>query len=678
MRRSRLLWGLVLFGLLCSLASLASRVALERSVKGTDLVIDYNGLMDLCQTEGIPPEQALQSLKQAGVTAVAYPEMMLDRLVGSGQVTAYSSAEMRRAIRHHDVRPMRMSTAVFPERTYLLVNDPRLLDDLQAYLSLYLAPGRVIVRARPKDGSAGVLEVLASQHILSDSGMGFSSRAVALAQRAGLGVWLRPENRPRFQDADVQKYFQLMETLHPRGVIFEGTTNEVVGYPNSLKVMVAALRADHLLFGDIEAPTVAAAQKGSFTIGRDLPEQTVRVLSIPVLQQMRMTMDDVVDRYRLGGRERNMRVLYLRFFASAAPQESVFQTNLDFVAAVRHSLETANPIFTMLVRNLVFTGAQPFPLIVPNPLLLVGMTLGAAAAGVLFLELFLAVPLKALWGIVIGLPVLAILSIIAHRWYLVSTGMALEAAFVFSVLGLSRGLPLLMRDLEAAPSARSALARSASGLLLVTLVSLVGGVYMAGLMSGTTFMLSVYMFRGIKLIMVAGPLIVLFLYVTRWAERPRTVEELLNLRVVLWHVLVGLAMLAVGVFYIIRTGNAPAGAASHLEIALRNLLENVLTVRPRFKEFALGHPAWMILGVVLWKRRFKDFTWLLVLAVAVGQVDVIDTFAHAHTPYLISLVRALLGLFFGLLAGWGVGEVLARLLGEGEEDDEANYDPVAD
>ena len=48
----------------------------------------------------------------------------------------------------------------------------------------------------------------------------------------------------------------------------------------------------------------------------------------------------------------------------------------------------------------------------------------------------------------------------------------------------------------------------------------------------------------------------------------------------------GLFVLAVGVYYIRRTGNTMSVSARELE--LRNLLENLLIARPRTKELLIG------------------------------------------------------------------------------------------
>lgn len=664
MLRACLLWILVLLGALCSLAPLCARLHAEHTVRGIDLVVDYTAVLDLCQSEGLDPREILGKLKEAGATSVAYSETTLDRLVGTGQIAAYTGSDLMR----DDILTRSASNSDSsktkarpdPARAYLLVYDPQTLADLVKYLRIFLGPDRCHLWAsgKPSFQDPSILEVATNLRTLASMGLGFPNTELAAARSAGMTIWLRPQNRGRFQESHVKDYLEAIAALKPigvRGVIFEGGNNDVLGYPDSLDTTVAFLQSTNLLFGNIEVPVVEAAQKGSQTLGRKLDNLTVRVMSMSP-QQQKLTPGDAVDRLRLGARERNMRVLYLRFFTTADTGKSLLLTNLDFVADLREALARSG--FT-------FDGARPFPRMEPRPSWLAGMTLGAVAAGILFLDLFFTVPLNVCRVLLIGMPLIVTGMSFAHRGGLASMGMALESAMAFAVLGLASGLPMLIREAGSADSSRAALSGAILPLILVTCVSLVGGLYMAGFMSSTTFMLSVSQFRGIKLIMVVAPAIVGLLFVTRYAPRPEPLMQVLNRRVVLWHIAAFATLAVAAAFYIERTGNASPAAASDLERAVRNFLENILVLRPRFKEFALGHPAWFVLAVLLWKQRGAAWLWLFALAIAIGQVDVVDTFAHAHTPYFMSLLRALIGLVIGVVAGLGAGALVAKFVRRG-------------
>jgi len=203
------------------------------------------------------------------------------------------------------------------------------------------------------------------------------------------------------------------------------------------------------------------------------------------------------------------------------------------------------------------------------------------------------------------------------------------------------------------------------------LFSLVGGLIVAAVLADTRFLLQLSQFLGVKLAHIAPPLIVLvafFLHRCSFSaavDRRRLfpgikdmrgrVKEWLLQPIPLFYAL-GLSAVVVGGFvYILRTGNQalPVGG---WEQALRQWLEEVLLVRPRTKEILFGHP---LLVAALASRpavramgeRASAAGWLLAGA-AVGQLSMVNSFSHIHTPLLISLWRTLLGLAIGLLVGY--------------------------
>ena len=126
-----------------------------------------------------------------------------------------------------------------------------------------------------------------------------------------------------------------------------------------------------------------------------------------------------------------------------------------------------------------------------------------------------------------------------------------------------------------------------------------------------------------------------------------------------WH-LVGMAAGAVVLLLLLlRTGNDPGVGVSPLELKIRAIMDRVLYVRPRTKEFLVGHPAMLL---ALWaglagRRRL----WVpLLLVGAIGQVSLLNTFCHIHTPLTLSLIRAGNGMLLGILLGAVLVWVVAR------------------
>lgn len=704
-----LLWILVILGALAGAFALLPRVRAERANRTVDLVLDYFGLVDYCETEGVAVPKALEMFKKAGVSALAYSENNLERLRTRGRLNYYPGLDFPRALRSHtELLPAGIKTVqnlpADATKVYVVVYDPPLLKELRVYLKLFLgsapntgapviapspsaepvetaipslenpspspqaspAPYTPRFRTFPSDEAVHgqtdrpvTLEVDTSERGLQETSLGFSRADLAVARDAGMHIYLRPENRTQFGERDVKEYFFNLSKLKSygvRGLIFAGGNNEILGYPDNLDTTVDAMRAQWLMFGNIEVPNVESAQKGSQTLGIKLADQTVRAMSFSPQLQAKLTPEDAVDKFLLGVRERNIRVLYLRFFATPQPGKTLLQTNLDYFQALHDALGSA---------HYEIGPAEPFPRIQPPLWALLLMSLGVAAAFLLVAQAFREIPSVYEILVLVVTPLLAAGASAVGRWALWAKLAALLGGLTFPALGLILVLPRLMRLEQTETSPARAMLRAAGWLLGITALSVLGGMLIAGLLAATPFMLSADQARGIKLIMLLPPFLVLWFYMTRLSPQRRSLAELLSTPVIYWQLAVLMILAAAGAFFIIRTGNAAPAAASDFEISLRQLLENILVARPRFKEFALGHPAWILMGLLAWEQRGRSWLWLLALCAAIGQADVVDTFCHAHTPYLISLLRVANGVWLGILFGFLAGVVALWMLWRG-------------
>ncbi len=189
----------------------------------------------------------------------------------------------------------------------------------------------------------------------------------------------------------------------------------------------------------------------------------------------------------------------------------------------------------------------------------------------------------------------------------------------------------------------------AIGLFVSTsIISLLGVPFVFGLLNNITYSLVLQQFRGVSLLHLAPiALVALYLFLYTGTQSVWTnIRKLLSLQItVLWVVAAGI-LGAVGMYYLSRTGNS--GQATGLEIMFRNLLETTIGVRPRFKEFLFAHPLFL-LGLFL-SLRYR-VAWILFIVASIGQLSMVDTFAHIHTPLYISFIRVLLGLGIGAIIG---------------------------
>ena len=218
--------------------------------------------------------------------------------------------------------------------------------------------------------------------------------------------------------------------------------------------------------------------------------------------------------------------------------------------------------------------------------------------------------------------------------------MALAAVLVFPTLAV---LIFVNRQ-------KRVLHKAVARLLAMSACSLIGALLMAGLLADAGFMLKLDQFAGIKL----AHFLPLVLVVAYFAYQGTVGQGWRKKMISLWQkpltlgyaAVIGALLMVVAV-YLMRTGNE-AMLVSQWELQFRSLLDNWLGVRPRTKEFLLGYPA--MLALLYFGYRHNWFLPLVVLG-TIGQISMVNTFAHLHTPLLISLERTFNGLVLGIIIG---------------------------
>ncbi|MEA3238417.1 MAG: DUF5693 family protein [Candidatus Bipolaricaulota bacterium] len=186
--------------------------------------------------------------------------------------------------------------------------------------------------------------------------------------------------------------------------------------------------------------------------------------------------------------------------------------------------------------------------------------------------------------------------------------------------------------------------------------SLTAGILLSAFLSQPIFLLKVASFRGVKVSLILPPLIgVAVAYRSRWRgwrESLRVVRKNRHLPIgrILFRGLMLAASVGLILFIVMRSGNAE-GLVSGTETRLRSLLETLFIARPRFKEFLIGHPLLFLFGASKGDITFHHYRPLLLLFGLIGQASILNTFAHAHTPFLLSLLRTGNGLVLGLALG---------------------------
>lgn len=629
-------WRFILIGAIAISTLMAFYVAWERhsveqANKQVELVLDWNQVKELAGRENISEEALLNKFK-GDITGVLFKEDTLNDLKTNGAVLIKTGAEMLWDMQSGtgDGRlPVQNVNAgeIHADWTYLVFSDEDDMSRVSNNLTLKLGdkePKVVSYYLQTPQGAVPVLGTSLTLKDLTSLGVGFEQEDFALIRSLGLNIIPQIRFWRDVTREDMETVFGQFQDMPVSAVFFNDSDLPGVGLPASRQS-----EALHNLADQIEALRVSAGmieffpQKGIATLANFMEKNLVRMHSISEKEMAVMTQSRALDRYTLAVSERDIRVLLVRFF----PEMGLTETGL-YLTELRTSLaeegfELGNP--------------QPFGTMPFSRIYLLVLGLGVAAGGTLLLDILGFRKLGLVLGALGFLGFFGLL--ILGQIEIARKGMALISVIIFPTLSVTACL-----------GNRSAGIRNAIWLLFkMTLISLIGALLMVGMLADRSFMYTLDQFMGVKLAHLVPVLLILIIF---WFLKSPTGKPLKKIMKVLdypvtvkYVVLLGFLALVL-IIYIMRTGNESA-AVSAWELALRARLGDLLAVRPRTKEFLIGHPLMLLLLYLGYQDKY-----LPILAVAIiGQVSLVNTFAHIHTPLVVSLMRTFNGIWLGIFLG---------------------------
>ncbi|MTI85753.1 MAG: hypothetical protein FH756_18120 [Firmicutes bacterium] len=612
------------------------RYDLEKEHRGMEIAVAYNEVAELAELqESKQTGELLTDFGREGVTTVLFKEDTPQTLVNRGEFVVGTGQEMS------TFKPGLIPAENFrPNLTYLVTDQKNAWERVRTNMQ---------AKHLPMDtGQAGNGYYFISTPLTWDRldafGLGFPVELMEMMAREGFNILVQPKTWPQVTVEEIAGVFKpLYEIPRLAGVLFNDDKLPGYGYEES-KVLFRAIGEQ---LDEMGVPLVQiefTPQRGFGSVARAMDKQVVRLHTISKGEMDEYTPSKAMDRYLLAATDRNMRVLLVRFFSGVEYPDQL-QVNRNFIEN--------------LSGELVEKGFEPgkaslFGSLNVSRFSIAAISLGVLAGGILLTLMLL--PYRAALVLsgagVIGWLALTGAILFSTEWLVLSRKiMALAAVIIFPTLAIVWGVG------EKGLSPGRAVLR----LMQISLLSLVGAALMVGLLADVGFMLKLDQFAGVKvahlipLVLLAG---YFFFHIPRdenWLEKLlRTAKHPITMGIAAAGGVLGIILL----IYVMRTGNADVGAVLPFEQQLRNSLQDLLTVRPRTKEFMLGHP--LLLLLLYTGYRDVRFIPLLVLG-AIGQVSMVNTFAHIHTPVVISLLRGFNGLWLGILGGlvlialWKIG-----------------------
>ncbi|MCC6443419.1 MAG: hypothetical protein IT210_08175 [Armatimonadetes bacterium] len=643
MNRNKVLWMIVLIGVAASLLVAGQRMQQERTSRAVEIIVEWAEMRDMAALAGMNDSEALAALKNAGVIGIAVDEMTVAEYRSGGRIIPTE-------------RPA-LSLPAGPF-AFALVSDEPLLEAIAARIPARLkspasAKGGVVFYTR--SGKTAVMPGLSLLEV-NDISLGLPAEEIAAVRGTGLDVVARLRNDNGLTSGAIRQEMAGLKSARIYHVIFSG--DQVLGYRKLLKEAASALAANNITFVSIEF----GKQKGTEGLERSLQGFFVRLHSITRPEMAAITPPEAVERFSRAVKERNIRICYLRLFQMA--DENIVRMNLNYIARLRDALIKSG--YEMNI-------AAPAPNRDPSSLLHLLAGIGVVAGALLLLTALASISNTWL-GVLSGAGVLMAIAASLMPGSLGLRALALLAALSFPILALVR-YPTHRAEAEGCQKPFWSIALS--HYLMISATSLLGALLIVGLLSRQEFMMKVSQFSGIKLAHALPLLFLALLYIVdgfpygeTWREQKRRVwdnlQKLWERPVLIGQVAFFLAATVILLFIVMRTGNDAGVGVSPLELKFRAILDRVLIVRPRTKEFLFGHPV-LIAGLALAALGRRRWGTPLVVLAAIGQMSMINTFCHIHTPLAISAIRTANGLLWGGLIGLFLSALIGRFAVRQEE-----------
>ena len=289
------------------------------------------------------------------------------------------------------------------------------------------------------------------------------------------------------------------------------------------------------------------------------------------------------------------------------------------------------------------------PLVLP-PFVLVLCGFGIFAAALLLLCLLFRISDRVAWVLYLVCALECVAGAIL-RPQLQEILLALGASIVFPALSIYYLGVMLQR---AKNQQRVSWKDYLCTVLVGSLITVLGGVYIGAVLGSWKYILVLQVFRGVKLSQAAVYLFAIVLLGWMLLEfqkgrRPNDLLHSIDRRLLVRVISVMVILIGAGMIYLMRGGDGMLGVST-LENRFRAALENWILYRPRTKEFMIAWPA-VSLAFCFAARKDRLFTWLFGALGGIGFASIANTFCHIRAHFLVSAARTALGLVLGLLIG---------------------------
>ncbi len=643
------LWILVVLGIIAAIPVIYDRYRTESSSNNVELVYNYRGLVETASYQAHPEEylqQQLDQLKAAGVTSMAMFESTLDDFKKSRRIMMFNAGDVAS-----------MTKSVIPTNdnyTYILFTNEENAGRLSPLIEDTFTGIGIGVKPWEFNGQKGlILETSPEDAVLKP--MQPDPIAFEMLRSKGFNIVPRMSDSLPYNQEAMDKLLAYYQANGVKRVLFEG--DSVKGFNdnedmNSLQGFANLLNQYGIGIAAIE--NLKQPQKGLSKLAYDTDYNVARLYSLSDRDAAALSPETIADRFALATKDRNIRMLYI----NVAPSRNVTKATItDSVENIVKTLqEPGNAIKQMENNGFKMGQAGAFHIYdsAGQRYFKMVVVLGGVAFVALLVSYF--IPALTLIAFVLGLIGSAGLYVLKPTLF--EQALALLVAISAPTIAVLLAVRKLneMNAANAGLTSGRRLAHAVVTYIKTAIISMSAIPFVIALLNNITYSLVLNQFRGVSLLHLAPiGLIAIYVVLYRGGKPLQQIGKLFRTPITLTWVVAAGVIGVLGLYYLSRTGNG--GSVSSIEMTLRTVLENTFHVRPRNKEL-VAH-ALFLLGIFV-SLRYRNVVYLMIFTV-IGQLSMVDTFAHIHSPMKISFVRDLLGLGLGFIFGLiaiGVWQVL--------------------
>ena len=692
---------IIILALVFALGEARTRYSIEADNRNVEILMDFSDLQEQIERQSLGNFNVydyLEAMGKSGAGGVLIKEQSLEDLLLQGELQVVPGVQLLAASRNGELSGFLAGFADLapynPRHLYLEIFDP-LLWERVAFQLEQKVPGTVILRPpgvlpenpgtiflQPPDALpdsdlydqllsqeqeqeqeqeqdqsqeqiqdqdqdqhqdqqillSGILSLPLIMDELADTGIGFSGAELERVSALGMNIYLRMYGWSGDEERIAAVTASLAHLPKIDGILFQSA--QFPGYPAYTKLFAAEL--ERLSIPIVTIDLFELQRRPLLSLVRSSTQkEVIRLHAIPLEERALLSRERALDRYLLAASERNNRLLLVRSSGRSLLGDPWLQENADFIADLGERLTSA---------GLTLGSAKPYSSADFPPFSRVKIIIVCAGilAGLALLFKKMGLPLPGYLIAAAGL-LLVLLLLVSNRsilgfssFDLVRKSMILISGVTFPLLGL-----LLFRR----AFGNRSISKSITAFLGITTFSLVGAFLAAGLVTELTYLVKLDQIQGIRLaLLLPLPLAWLLLFLSEEGtlrENCRKLLKLFDRPLVVGSGILTIFLLVAAYVVLSRSGNESA-LISDFELQFRSLLGDLLSVRPRTKELLIGHPLLLLAMYFGFRNRLGLLTAILGM---IGQVSLVNTFFHLHTPLIISLQRTAIGLALGIILG---------------------------